>query len=544
MEGKTKDRQILTMNRLSIYELAQVLVEKNGLDRRDAEDFVAAIFNIVQRGLERDSVVKIKGLGTFKIIGVEARESVNVNTGERVVIESHEKVTFAPDAIMKELVNKPFSQFETVVINEGVEFDDMRGGDIAAETDAVAAEGVADITSKKDEAPSSDNRPPLIETALDDIKKAVENMSVRDVNADGVSVKEKVQEELADIPENVTDDNRMAIVDDVEDVQEETIAMADKDVSSPAVSLKGGVVSDGNANIVTDEVEGHNTHEGGKPIECANEELDDVAAEVEQKDQPFVGAPGGTTSVSVTENVSSNQLTNFSAEDAVSPISISVTTPDESVIEEENLKPERSRRLIWALCVFIVILVPAAFFGGYFFAMQTLPMNGAASAELDSVVAVKPVVVRQDVATSQDTLTVEHDSLDMERHATVEQTESVKSNDLPEVVAKEQSSADKAPKTVREAGRVASTEEDVVDYRKYEKMDARVRTGAYRIIGTSEVKTVRAGETLERISRRTLGEGMECYIEVYNGLESDAKLKEGQKIKIPKLVLKKAAARK
>lgn len=543
MEGKTKDRQILTMNRLSIYELAQVLVEKNGLDRRDAEDFVAAIFNIVQRGLERDSVVKIKGLGTFKIIGVEARESVNVNTGERVVIESHEKVTFAPDAIMKELVNKPFSQFETVVINEGVEFDDMRGSDIAAETDAVAAEGVADKTSKRDETPSSDNRPPLIESALDDIKKAVEDMGVRGVNADGVSVKEEAPEELVDISGNVTDDNRMATVDDVEDVQEETIAMADKNVSSPAVSLKGGVVSDGNANIVTDEVEGHNTHEGGKPIECANEELDDVAAEVEQKDQPFVGAPEGTISVSVTEHVSSNQSSNSSVEDAVSSISSSAA-PADYVVEEENLKPERSRRWIWALCVFIVILVPAAFFGGYFFAMQTLPMNGAASAELDSVVAVKPVVVRQDVATSQDTLTVEHDSLDMERHATVEQTESVKSNDLPEVVAKEQSSADKAPKTVREAGRVASTEEDVVDYRKYEKMDARVRTGAYRIIGTSEVKTVRAGETLERISRRTLGEGMECYIEVYNGLESNAKLKEGQKIKIPKLVLKKAAARK
>lgn len=542
MEGKTKDRQILTMNRLSIYELAQVLVEKNGLDRRDAEDFVAAIFNIVQRGLERDSVVKIKGLGTFKIIGVEARESVNVNTGERVVIESHEKVTFAPDAIMKELVNKPFSQFETVVINEGVEFDDMRGSDIAAETDAVAAEGVADKTSKRDETPSSDNRPPLIETALDDIKKAVENMGVRDVNADGVSVKEKVQEELADIPENVTDDNSMATVDDVEDVQEETIAMADKNVSSPAVSLKGGVVSDGNANIVTDEVEGHNTHEGGKPIECANEELDDVAAEVEQKDQPFVGAPEGTISVSVTEHVSSNQSSNSSVEDAVSSISSSAA-PADYVVEEENLKPERSRRWIWALCVFIVILVPAAFFGGYFFAMQTLPMNGAASAEQDSAVVVKPVVVHQDAVISPDTLTVEHDSLDTERHATVEQTESVISKDISEVAANEQPSTDKAPKTVGEAGPVASTSEDV-DYRKYEKMDARVRTGAYRIIGTSEVKTVRAGETLERISRRTLGEGMECYIEVYNGLESDAKLKEGQKIKIPKLVLKKAAARK
>lgn len=543
MEGKTKDRQILTMNRLSIYELAQVLVEKNGLDRRDAEDFVAAIFNIVQRGLERDSVVKIKGLGTFKIIGVEARESVNVNTGERVVIESHEKVTFAPDAIMKELVNKPFSQFETVVINEGVEFDDMRGGDIAAETDEVAAEGVAGMTSKKDETPSSDDCPLLIESALDDIKKAVENMGVRDANADGVSVKEEAQEELADIPGNVTDDNRMAIVDDVEDVPEETVVMTDKKVSSLEVATKDSVESDVKANVVIDEVERHDTRDDEKTIESNDEELDDVAVEVEQKEQPIVESLGGTTAVSATKNVSSNQLTNFSSEDAVSPISISATTPDESVIEEENLKQGISRRWIWMLCVFIVILVPAAFFGGYFLAMQTLPMNGAASAGLDSAVDVKPVVVRQNVAPRPDTLTEEHDSLDMERHVAVEHAESVKSKDISEVAAKEPPSADKSSKTVGEAGPVASTLEDV-DYRKYEKMDARVRTGAYRIIGTSEVKTVRAGETLERISRRTLGEGMECYIEVYNGLESDAKLKEGQKIKIPKLVLKKAAARK
>lgn len=113
------------MGKISIYDIAKILVDKNGLTKSESEQFVAAIFDVIQEGLEHDSLVKVKGLGTFKIIGVEARESVNVNTGERVVIESHEKVTFTPDAVMKELVNKPFSQFETVVLNDGIEFDDI-----------------------------------------------------------------------------------------------------------------------------------------------------------------------------------------------------------------------------------------------------------------------------------------------------------------------------------------------------------------------------------------------------------------------------------
>ena len=104
------------MGKLSISEIAQVLVDNKGLSQKDAENFVAAMFDIIQTALERDKLVKIKGLGTFKIIDVEARESINVNSGERVVIEGHGKVTFTPDASMKELVNKPFSQFETVIL--------------------------------------------------------------------------------------------------------------------------------------------------------------------------------------------------------------------------------------------------------------------------------------------------------------------------------------------------------------------------------------------------------------------------------------------
>ena len=114
------------MGKLTIQEVAKILTEKNGLEPREASRFAAEMFSVVLQKLQEGDTVKVKGLGTFKIINVEARESVSVRTGERVVIDSHAKVTFTPDTIMRELVNKPFSQFETVVLNDGVEFDDIK----------------------------------------------------------------------------------------------------------------------------------------------------------------------------------------------------------------------------------------------------------------------------------------------------------------------------------------------------------------------------------------------------------------------------------
>ena len=114
------------MGRLTIQEIAKVLVAKNGLDRSQANRFATELFAIIQERLEKNDQVKVKGLGTFKVITVDARESVSVRTGGRVMIEEHSKITFTPDATMKELVNKPFSQFETVVLNDNVEFDDLK----------------------------------------------------------------------------------------------------------------------------------------------------------------------------------------------------------------------------------------------------------------------------------------------------------------------------------------------------------------------------------------------------------------------------------
>ena len=116
------------MAKITIQDIAKTLIERNGLSKKDASTFVNAMFDIIKQALERDRIVKVKGFGTFKIIDVDARESVNVNTGERVLIEGHDKITFVPDALMKELVNKPFSQFDTVVLKDGVDFEDEEEG--------------------------------------------------------------------------------------------------------------------------------------------------------------------------------------------------------------------------------------------------------------------------------------------------------------------------------------------------------------------------------------------------------------------------------
>ena len=110
------------MSKLNVFDLSGVLMSKNGLGDKESRRFVKAIFDVIQECLDEDKVVKVKGLGTFKIIEVDDRESINVNTGERVLIEGHSKLTFTPDSVMKEIVNKPFSQFETVILNDGVDF--------------------------------------------------------------------------------------------------------------------------------------------------------------------------------------------------------------------------------------------------------------------------------------------------------------------------------------------------------------------------------------------------------------------------------------
>lgn len=555
------------MNRISIYELARVLILKNGLDRQDAEHFVSSIFSIVRSALERDSVVKIKGLGTFKIIGVEARESVNVNTGERVVIESHGKVTFTPDATMKELVNKPFSQFETVVLNDGVEFDDMTGGEMASGSETVAEDGLRESDGGVDNvktgvetvaaAPAdevvvrtvggvgaghessqsrlADGRSLLVESAIGDIKEAIDGMGATENSGSDASNEEKAYvpleipysladlEALPDLPDdaaqNPVDDAPKAVAAGLKAVPQETepaVVAAESVPEKP--SPKSGAYPD-------DDIKGN--------VESAVVANPQVAEPVEDTEQEAV-EPAVVANPQVVEAAAVEQ----------SSAAISVTTKTEEPVEEPEAASGVSRKWMWLFFISLfLIFIPAAFFGGYFF--NKLLSDDAREKPAEEVERAVPAenpagksdVLQKHAAANPDTLANRRDTLAGGRRADAEKAKSASE-------AERKGTSDAGKESAGKSGKATPAEDTPVDYKRYEAMDNRVRTGAYRIVGTLDVRTVKQGETLERISKRTLGEGMECYVEVYNGLERGAKLKAGQQIKIPKLVLKKAARRK
>ena len=363
------------MNRINLTDLAGRLVEKHGLDQREANYFVEAIIATLHKGLEADKQVKIKGLGTFKIIGVEARESVNIHTGERVTIDSHSKLSFTPDAAMKELVNKPFSQFETVVLNDGVEFDDVAVQDESAETEPVAE------------------------------------------------------------PEFVAE---------VEPVVEQ-----------------------------------------------------EPATEVESIDEPEPVVESESAEKSESEHL----------------ISEPIETP-EPVIEKQPFP------WLWMLVALI-----NGFFLGFFF-NQLISKSDVAEQDIPIAASVEDSLTSQEQQ-PEDTMVLQPET-------------------APEIITLE---AESEP--VEEAEPVPESEPEeqpaaapAFDSQKYEDMDARVRHGAYRIIGVQDTVKAYAGETLRHISRHYLGPDMECYVEVLNGLKASDQLKGGQKVLIPKLEWKRNSRKK
>ena len=368
------------MGKLTIQEIAKILVEKSGLNQKEANKFATEMFAIIQQRLEEDELVKIKGFGTFKIISVEARESVSVRTGERVMIDSHAKVSFTPDTVMKELVNKPFSQFETVVLNDGVDFDDVTEDE---EEEPVKSEEMIIPIEKQPEIVEEPNvgEAPLI--TLSEVEPVFE-----------VSIAE-------------------------ETIKEETV------VEEPAV------------------------------------------------ERPVVN----------------NSLT------------------EEVVTSEEE--PTESSWMKWLLsCVVVLLLMGLSAYGGYQYAMYKMS-NIPTEAQIEIIPKVKPA---DSLEVTKDTLAVESSAI-----SDIKKEEPVKIEEP-------------AKQEVNEP-----TEE--ID--PYAAKDERVRLGAYRIVGTAEEVTVLPGQTFYSICRAHLGPDMQCYVEVYNNLPREPKIKEGQVIKIPKLKFKK-----
>lgn len=374
------------MGKLTIQDIAKVLVEKSGLTQKEANKFATEMFSIIQQRLEEDELVKIKGFGTFKIINVEARESVSVRTGERVMIDSHAKVTFTPDTVMKELVNKPFSQFETVVLNDGVEFDDV------AEDNEEDVAPVEDVISPVEELP-------VVEMAqVEEEPQVVETPQIEE--------EPQVEEEPQIEEEPQVEETPMVTLAEDEPVEEDPVA-------------------------------------------------------------------------------------------------------DEEPVEEESSWKK------WLLAVAVVlVLMGLSAYGGYYYAMQKMSAQKTETATIKKDEVATPEKPVDSVAVAKDTVVA--------APVEVAQTE-VKAE---ESVKKEE--------TVKQEVKEPAEEPD-----PYAAKDERVRLGAYRIVGTAEEVKVLPGQTFYSICRAHLGPDMQCYVEVYNNLPKDPKIKEGQVIKIPKLKPKK-----
>ncbi|RQE04973.1 HU family DNA-binding protein [Prevotella intermedia] len=216
------------MAKTALQLIADAVAKKHKITVKEAEKFVSAIFDVVNEGLKTDKLVKVKGLGTFKVQAVKPRESVNVNTGERVLIEGHEKVSFTPDATMKEVVNKPFAQFETVVLNDGVDFADIESKsddeEKAENTDeiVVSAEEIADSDEEKVETKEEITAEIIDEQPAEEVpQQAVEIPMV------AVEAKEEIAEEREEEQKESVEEKETVVEVKAETVEEQPEQVAE-----------------------------------------------------------------------------------------------------------------------------------------------------------------------------------------------------------------------------------------------------------------------------------------------------------------------------
>ena len=446
------------MSKFSLNTLGKLLADKSGLSQVEAELFIRKMFDVCNQGLDADKQVKIKWLGTFKVQATKDRESINVNTGERFTIEGRDKLTFTPDNILKEIVNKPFAQFETVVVNDGVDFDEI---------------------DEKFGEEQTEDAPEQVIDFLDEEKTATPNPEV--VVIESEKEKEK-EDELA---------KQIAI----EQAKLERLKQAQLEQE----------------RIQKEKQE--------------QERLEQERLEQERLEQ---------------ERLEQEKLELAQQQQALKAVvEPAVPASDESEEEESSNSHHIviPRYLVVAVCLIVVALIGGmgwfAFNYGQMtaqrdhLAMQLNQYHQAPAKKVPAKPAAAPLSQEQKLRQK-----AMEDSIRMAKTA-----EAVK---LAEKSDEESANAEKAKQAEAKAKAEAKDKAEEkaaskIASSQYDK-DARVRTGAYRIIGVAQTVTVGAGQTLEQISTRYLGSGMECYVEALNGTST---VKAGQKIKIPKLELKK-----
>ena len=472
-----------------VNDFARELSERYGLSLSDASDFIGAMFDVVNEELDdTDSSVKIKGFGTFKVSAVSARASVDVNTGERIIIDGRNKISFTPEVLLRDRVNRPFVQFETVVLNDGVDFseiddemDELSDSVIETETQGVQLSPTAPTDQLTDQ---SANQPTPAE------------------QSQGVQLSPTA-------PTNLLTDqsaNQPTPVEQSQGVQLSPTASTDQPTDQSA-----------NQPIPTEQSQGV--------------QLSPTAPTDQPTDQPSPSEPAS--------KVVNTEEHRDMARRLMAPKSEPIDDDNNKADEEKSANDidesddegiviggckQRSPRMMYVLTIASFVILVSIGIGMYFLYQRIEEKNHVIDrletrlyAQQDTVVAVEPQCVVSDTIASNDAL----------KAADAHTAENIKKEKKDSVRASN-SKAATGSTAVMSAAPTATTPSDY-------NYDVRVRTGAYIIVGVAKVVTVKPGQSLASISKAYLGEGMECYVEVLNNCHT---VKAGDKLKIPEVKLK------
>lgn len=501
------------MGKALTKDLVQAIAAKKKMTLKEAEEYVDAFFSVVSEGLHREGVVKIKGFGTFKLIEVRDRESVDVNTGERMTIEGHTKMTFTPEATLRDMVNKPFSQFETVVVNDGVDLDTLVSAENNESIEGEIAES-AELTEGGD----------VPEKASVAGKKIEFN-----VTSDEADITKREQVE-AEPSEEKQPSDPMEFQGDA--YEEPIIDTGDKIEDRQSRNEE----SEGTSSIDI-RVEGENGESSDKaeletsaPLEGHKKDADEHMHEPQEaEDMPLTGSD--TLSVESSHEDNGNQL-------------------ESDGITDGQTNKKSSGLLVKVLIAFVAVLVVVAgFFAGYLYAeskLQDKSANDNVASARQNVVPTKGNAQKRHSVTEQEK--EKHNESTANSSVSGGQgignakadvkdggqiTDAKKAN---EEALRGQNAANDGQGTNRQSKE--SKEENVKSASSDKKLATAkryVETGAYRIVGVDRSYKVKSSETIGSIARRFLGDGMDCYLQVCNG---KADVAEGDMLKIPKLELK------
>lgn len=476
MEGRRMN------SKSSISILAKAISSRKGLTQAEAERFIAKMFEVANQGLQDDKQLKMKWLGTFKVTAVKDRESVDVNTGERILIEGRDKINFTPDNILKEIINKPFAQFETVVINDGVDFSEIdEKFSHVSDGDELKGNSSSDETLTVQVTKTVEN-PPIEEQQI------ASHPAVDSVHVFGGA------------------ENTEQVSDSVELIEESPVS------NGHELPKKEAIVS--NQVIAPEKVE-----ETVKPIESEDE------TEKENLPEDEMAHPKSDESTVEKQSIRQSEK------------------KTEDVDDEEDFSERKHHFVIPKYVVIVACFLFVILAGGMAWLAFSYGKMAAQQDHLMSQINDFKKKEAHSAATKQASAVASNDNAQDELRQKAKEdsirmakaSEAVKMAENAEKQKTEQEvKAEKKEDT--SAKQDASLKKQDTETSRFDN-DVRVRTGAYRITGIAQTITVKPGQTLASISKLYLGPGMECYVEAVNGNMTEAKA--GQKIKIPKLELKK-----